>query len=105
MGSMLGVLMTCWLAVWFVHLFRLHGAVRPFAETLLYSGYYYLNLTDMFIASIFIASSGAILQILWTGPLRLTHPFNLSRIISGFVIGLDSGVRPGFRLGIRRNNG
>jgi uncharacterized membrane protein len=51
LGSMLGVLLTCGLAVWFVRLFHLHGAVRPFAETILYSGYYHLNITDMYIAS------------------------------------------------------
>ncbi|TCT18864.1 YibE/F family protein [Thiobaca trueperi] len=62
-GSMLGVLLTCALAVWFAHAFQLHGAVRPFAETLLYSGYYELRLTDIFIASIFIASSGAIMDL------------------------------------------
>jgi uncharacterized membrane protein len=52
-GSMLGVLLTCGLAVWFAKAFALHGAVRPFAETLLYSGYYSLRLTDIFIASVF----------------------------------------------------
>lgn len=34
-GSMMGVLLTCFLAVWFTGSFRLHGAVRPFSETLL----------------------------------------------------------------------
>lgn len=62
-GSMLGVLLTCVLAVWFSHAFQLHGALRPFAETLLYSGYFDLRLTDIFIASIFIASSGAIMDL------------------------------------------
>ena len=62
-GSMLGVLLTCALAIWFAHAFRLSGAVRPFAETLLYSGYMDLNLTDIFIASVFIASSGAVMDL------------------------------------------
>ncbi|SLM32894.1 YibE/F family protein [Desulfamplus magnetovallimortis] len=62
-GSMMGVLLTCCLAVWFAKAFKLHGAVRPFAETLLYSGYYDLHLTDIFIASIFIASSGAVMDL------------------------------------------
>jgi len=62
-GSMLGVLLTCGLAVWFARAFDLHGAVRPFAETLLYSGYYNLRLTDIFIASVFIASSGAVMDL------------------------------------------
>jgi uncharacterized membrane protein len=62
-GSMLGVLLTCGLAVWFARAFQLHGALRPFAETLLYSGYFDLRLTDIFIASIFIASSGAVMDL------------------------------------------
>ncbi|MFH0727936.1 MAG: YibE/F family protein [Pseudomonadota bacterium] len=62
-GSMLGVLLTCGLAVWFARAFHLHGAVRPFAETLLYSGYVDLRLTDIFIASVFIASSGAVMDL------------------------------------------
>jgi uncharacterized membrane protein len=62
-GSMLGVLITCGLAVWFARAFNLHGAVRPFAETLLYSGYHELRLTDVFIASVFIACSGAIMDL------------------------------------------
>jgi len=62
-GSLLGLLLTCGLAMLFTHLFRLHGAVRPFAEMLLYSGYYQLNLTDIFIASVFIACSGAVMDL------------------------------------------
>lgn len=62
-GSMLGVMLTCGLAVWFARAFHLHGAVRPFAETLLYSGYADLRLTDIFIASVFIASSGAVMDL------------------------------------------
>lgn len=93
-GSMLGVLMTCGLAVWFVHLFRLHGAVRPFAETLLYSGYYNLNLTDMFIASIFIASSGAIMDVAMDiaasmDEIKNNHP----------QIGLLEHIQSGLRVG------
>lgn len=62
-GSMMGVMLTCGLAIWFSHAFRLHGAVRPFTETLLYAGYYELAMTDIFIASVFIASSGAVMDL------------------------------------------
>lgn len=62
-GSMMGVLLTCALASWFTGLFHLHGAVRPFAESLLYMGYYNLDLVDIFIASVFIASSGAVMDL------------------------------------------
>jgi uncharacterized membrane protein len=62
-GSMAGLLVTCALAVWFGWMFHLHGAVRPFAEMLLYSGYYDLNLKDIFIASVFLACSGAVMDL------------------------------------------
>jgi len=62
-GSMLGVLLTCGLAVWFARAFALHGAARPFSESLLYSGYPELRLLDIFIVSVFIASSGAVMDL------------------------------------------
>lgn len=62
-GAFLGLLLTCVLATVFTRQFRLHGAVRPFAETLLYSGFDYLNLTRMFVASVFIACSGAVMDL------------------------------------------
>jgi uncharacterized membrane protein len=62
-GSMLGLLLTCGLAALFARAFNLHGAVRPFAEALLYSGHYDLRLTEIFIASVFIASSGAVMDL------------------------------------------
>ena len=62
-GSMLGLLLTCGLATWFTNMFWMHGAVRPYAEMLLYSGYNDLRLTDIFIASIFIACSGAVMDL------------------------------------------
>lgn len=63
LGSMSGVIITCILALIFGTNFKIHGAVVPFSETLLYSGYGHLNLTNIFIAGIFIASSGAIMDI------------------------------------------
>lgn len=63
LGAMTGVGLTAVLAVLFGSLMRVHGAVRPFAETLLYSGYGHLNLTSIFISGIFLASSGAIMDI------------------------------------------
>ncbi len=63
LGSMLGVLLTCGLALWFTHAFHLHGAVQSFAETLLYSGHTDLQLTDIFVASVFVGSCGAIMDL------------------------------------------
>ena len=62
-GAFCGLLVTCVLAEVFTRQFRLHGAVRPFAETLLYSGFDNLNLTRIFVASIFVACSGAVMDL------------------------------------------
>jgi uncharacterized membrane protein len=62
-GTLSGLVLTCVLAHFSTRALRLHGAVLPFAETLLYSGFYYLNLTRIFVASIFIACSGAVMDL------------------------------------------
>jgi uncharacterized membrane protein len=62
-GALSGVLFTSLLAYGFTRWFKIHGAVRPFAETLLYSGYGHLNLAHLFIAGIFIAASGAMTDL------------------------------------------
>jgi len=63
LGAFMGLLLTCVLALIFSEGFHVHGAVRPFAETLLYSGFYYLNLTKIFLAGIFVACSGAVMDL------------------------------------------
>ena len=50
LGVMLGVITTCVLGIVFTKLFKIHGAVMSNSESLLYSGYEYLNLTSIFIA-------------------------------------------------------
>lgn len=62
-GSMGGVGITSVLAVLFTHLFKIHGAVRPFTESLLYSGFEFLDLKQLFMAGIFLASSGAVMDL------------------------------------------
>ena len=62
-GAMSGIAITCFMAILFGKLFNIHGAIKPFSETLLYSGYSYLNLTEIFLAGIFISSSGAVMDI------------------------------------------
>ena len=62
-GSLCGALVTCFMALFFVNKFKIHGAVMSYSESLLYSGYENLNLTQIFIASIFIASSGAVMDV------------------------------------------
>jgi uncharacterized membrane protein len=63
LGAFLGLLLTCLLAQIFMRGFHIHGAVQPFAETLLYSGFYDLNLNRIFIAGVFTASSGAVMDL------------------------------------------
>lgn len=62
-GSMAGMLLTCLLGIVFTDSFKIHGAVMQYSESLLYSGYQGLNLTQIFMASIFIGSSGAIMDV------------------------------------------
>ncbi|MFH0976374.1 MAG: YibE/F family protein [Spirochaetota bacterium] len=93
-GSMLGVVVTCGLAAWFNSMFHMHGAVRPFAEMLLYSGFYELNLTDIFIASVFIACSGAIMDLSMDIAATM-HELKLQNPDIGFVEHMKSGLRVG----------
>ncbi len=62
-GAAAGVAVTAILSLLFGELFRIHGAVRPFSETLLYTGFPAMNLTGIFIAGIFIASAGAVMDV------------------------------------------
>ncbi|QSZ27638.1 YibE/F family protein [Aceticella autotrophica] len=63
LGTISGVITTLIFSLLFGNLFKIHGAVVPFSETLLYSGYAHLNLTQIFLSSIFIASVGALMDI------------------------------------------
>lgn len=62
-GSLLGLATACGLSVALSGPFMLNGTVRPFSETLLYSGFDFLNLRGIFLASIFIAASGAMMDL------------------------------------------
>ena len=62
-GSFLGILVTCLLGIFFTDAFKIHGAVMSYSESLLYAGYQSLNLTQIFMASIFIGASGAIMDL------------------------------------------
>ena len=63
LGASSGVLFTAILAFTFTFWFKIHGAVRPFTETLLFTGFGHLNLAHLFIAGIFIAASGAMMDL------------------------------------------
>lgn len=62
-GAMGGVVLTALLAELVTGALKIHGAVRPYAETLLYSGFGHLDLSALFVAGIFLASSGAVMDL------------------------------------------
>lgn len=62
-GSMLGVVTACVLGIIFTSALKIHGAIMTDSESLLYSGYEDLNLTQIFMASIFIGASGAMMDL------------------------------------------
>lgn len=63
LGTVSGAIAACLLAIVFGSLFKVHGAVIPFAETLLHVGFSQIDLTKVFIAGIFLASSGAMMDV------------------------------------------
>ena len=63
LGSLLGIMTTCVLGCLFTDVFKIHGAVMSYSESLLYSGYEHLNLTKIFMSSIFVGASGAMMDI------------------------------------------
>lgn len=62
-GAIAGLLITAVIGIYATNGFHIHGAVMSFSESLLYSGFEYLNLTQIFMASIFIGSSGAMMDL------------------------------------------
>jgi len=62
-GALSGLALTCVLGILCTSTFKVQGAVMSFSETLLYSGYENLNLTRIFMASIFVGSSGAMMDL------------------------------------------
>ena len=62
-GAFLGILVTCAMGGVFTRLFQIHGAVMAYSESLLYAGYKHLDLTRIFMASIFIGASGAVMDL------------------------------------------
>ncbi len=63
LGSLLGILTTCILGMIFTDLFRINGAVMQDSESLLYSGFQHLDLTAIFMSSIFLGASGAMTDL------------------------------------------
>lgn len=62
-GSLLGSLLTLLISTNAVSFFKINGAVMPHSESLIYAGFGHLDLTSIFIASIVIACSGAMMDV------------------------------------------
>ncbi len=63
LGAVIGLAVTCVLALSFAEPLKVNGAVRPFSETLLFAGFGSLNLTRIFLAGIFLSASGAAMDL------------------------------------------
>lgn len=63
LGSFLGVLSSCAMAKLFTALLHVNGNVMSRSQALFFAGYEYLNMTDLFIGSLFLASSGAVMDL------------------------------------------
>lgn len=63
LGAVSASLLTGMMAILFGDLFKIHGAVMPWSESLLYAGYQHLNLTLIYQAAIYLSCSGAILDL------------------------------------------
>lgn len=62
-GSVICSLLTCLMAIGFGEYFYINGAVMQWSESLLYCGFMSLDLTTIFQAGIYLACSGAILDL------------------------------------------
>lgn len=94
LGALSGSILTCILAIIFGRLFKIHGAILPFSESLLYSGYAHLNLTDIFISGIFIASAGAVMDVAMDISASIYEI-----VINNPQISMKNAVKSGFAIG------
>ena len=93
LGALAGIAATCVLALAFGRVFAIHGAVKPFSETLLYSGFAHLDLTGIFMGGIFLASSGAVMDLamdiasaLWEISRKNPGISRRELVLSGFAV-------------------
>jgi len=63
LGAMLGVVASLITADFFAAVLHVNGATLPFVQTLIYSGFPDLNLSDIFIGAVILASSGAVMDL------------------------------------------
>lgn len=63
LGTVSASLITCFLAIGFGNLFKIHGSVMQWSESLLYAGFQDLNLTQIYQAAIYLSCSGALVDL------------------------------------------
>lgn len=93
-GAFCGVLASCVSAYVFVHLFKVNGAVMSYSQALLYSGYEFLSLSDVYIGAIFLASSGAVMDLAMDVAAGMEEVANKNPELSRIEL-LRSGLRIG----------
>ena len=62
-GSAAGIFAGLAMAHVFARIMKINGAAMPYVQTLLYSGYEKLNIQDVFIGAMILASSGAVMDL------------------------------------------
>lgn len=62
-GALLGIFATFVLSLWTTRTFLIHGAVMEQSESLIYAGFSHLDLTRIFMATVFVGASGAIMDL------------------------------------------
>lgn len=62
-GAMSGVFAGLCMAHMFTALMKINGAILPYSQTLLFSGYDFLDLQDVFVGAMMLSSSGAVMDL------------------------------------------
>ena len=62
-GSAAGIFAGLAMAHIFTRVMKINGATLPYVQPLLYSGYEFLNIQDVFIGAMILASSGAVMDL------------------------------------------
>ena len=93
-GAMLGVGASLLLARFFADVMHVNGATMPFVQALLNSGFEGLDLTDVFVGAVILASSGAVMDLAMDIASAVDE---VARHGSG--LGFGALVRSGLRVG------
>lgn len=62
-GTFFGVGTSAVMALVFTRIFRINGAVMPYSQALLFSGYEFLSLPSIYVGAVFLSASGAVMDL------------------------------------------